>query len=198
VLRRFLGLIQASPEGSFNSVFKRLIPSRRSDFLEADIGRYPSCDKMKEQVVRKDRRIAKGCGVTAPPRFFFLSLAWTAKEVHKYDLAAGSDASVLKLSFMPDNLTWNAKEQILAAGIKGVQGDCPAGSAEPCIQEFEVAVIDPGKMQAKTVYDSHGKGALISGTSVALQLKDSIFVGSFQGNRILRLKANPVSLSDKR
>ena len=124
--------------------------------------------------------------------------AWTAKEVHKYDLTAGSDVSVIKLNFMPDNLTWTAKGQILAAGIKGVQGDCPVGSGEPCIQGFEVAVIDPGKMQAKTVYDSHRKGALIAGASVALQLKDSIFVGSFQGNRILRLPANPISFSDKR
>jgi hypothetical protein len=120
--------------------------------------------------------------------------AWTAHEVHKYDLSAGSDISVIKLDFMPDNLTWTGKGQILAAGIKGVQGDCPGGSGEPCIQGFKVAIIDPGKMQAKTVYDSGGKGALISGTSVALQLKNSIFAGSFQGNRILRLPANTVSL----
>jgi sugar lactone lactonase YvrE len=124
--------------------------------------------------------------------------AWTAREVHKYDLAAGSDVAVIKLGFMPDNLTWTAKGQILAAGIKGVQGDCPDGSGEPCIQGFEVAVINPEKMQAKTVYDSQGKGALISGASVAVHLKDSFFVGSFQGNRILQLPANPISFSDRR
>jgi hypothetical protein len=120
--------------------------------------------------------------------------AWTAREVHKYDLAAGRDASVIKLDFMPDNLTWTKKGQILAAGIKGVQGECPGGSGEPCIQGFGVAVIDPGKMQAKTVFDSHGKGALISGVSVALQVNDSIYIGSFQGNRILQLPANGLSL----
>jgi hypothetical protein len=70
----------------------------------------------------------------------------------------GREVSVIKLDFMVDNLTWTAKGQILAAGIKGVQGDCPGGSGEPCIQGFEVAVIDPGKMQAKTVFDSYGKG----------------------------------------
>ncbi len=124
--------------------------------------------------------------------------AWTAREVHKYDLAAGRDISVIRLEFMPDNLSWTAKGQILAAGIKGVQGDCPGGSGEPCIQGFGVAIIDPVKMQAKTVFDSHGKRALIAGASVALQLKGSIFVGSFQGNRILRLQANDSSLSEVR
>jgi hypothetical protein len=113
--------------------------------------------------------------------------AWTAKEVHKYDLSASRDASVIKLDFMPDNLTWTKKGQILAAGIKGIQGDCPSGSGSPCIQGFGVAVIDPVKMQARTVFDSHGKSALISGVSVALQVKDFVYIGSFQGNRILQL-----------
>jgi hypothetical protein len=120
--------------------------------------------------------------------------AWTAREVHKYDLSAGRDVSAIKLDFMPDNLTWTEKGRILAAGIKGVQGDCPGGSGAPCIQGFGVAVIDPVKMQAKTVFDSHGKGALISGVSVALQVKDSVYIGSFQGNRILQLPANGISL----
>ena len=114
--------------------------------------------------------------------------AWTDREVHKYDLKAGIEIGVIKLDFMPDNLTWTKKRQILAAGVKGTQGDCPSGSGAPCIQGFGVAAIDPGKMRAKKVFDSQGKGALISGVSVALQVKDSIYIGSFQGNRLLRIR----------
>ncbi len=115
--------------------------------------------------------------------------AWTAKEVHKYDLKAEKETGMVKLDFMPDNITWTNRRTMLAAGVKGARGDCPPGSGTPCIQAFGVAEIDPGKMQAKTVFDSEGKGALISGVSVALQVGNSIYVGAFQGDRVVKVPA---------
>ncbi len=120
-----------------------------------------------------------GVLVSSDGRYMYFN-AWTAKEVHKYDLKAGKEVAMVKLDFMPDNITWTDKKQMLAAGIKGTQGDCPAGSGSPCIQGFGVAEIDPGKMTAKTVFDSQGKGALIGGVSVALQVGNSMYIGSFQ------------------
>jgi sugar lactone lactonase YvrE len=113
--------------------------------------------------------------------------AWTAKEVHKYDLKSGKDVGVVKLDFMPDNLTWTSKGQILAAGVKGARGECPAGSGIPCIQGFEIAEINPATWTSKTVFDSQGKGNVIAGVSVALQVGNSIYVGSFQGDRLVRI-----------
>jgi hypothetical protein len=115
--------------------------------------------------------------------------AWTASEVHKYDVRGAKNVATVKLDFMPDNVTWSDNDEILAAGIKGVQGDCPAGSGAPCIQEFGVAAIDTGDMKAKTVFDSAGKGGLISGVSVAVKARDSIYVGSFQGERLVKIPA---------
>jgi sugar lactone lactonase YvrE len=113
--------------------------------------------------------------------------AWTAREIHKYDVGAGKEVGVTKLDFMPDNLTWTKKGQLLAAGVKGARGDCPAGSGVPCIQGFGVAAIDPARMTAKTVYDSQGKGALIPGVSVAIQLDRAVYVGAFQGDRLVKI-----------
>jgi hypothetical protein len=113
--------------------------------------------------------------------------AWTAKEVHKYDLKDGKETGVVKLDFMPDNITWTSKHQMLAAGVKGARGDCPAGSGTPCVQAFGVAEIDPAKMEARTVFDSQGQGALISGVSVALQVGNSIYIGAFQGDRLVKI-----------
>jgi hypothetical protein len=126
-------------------------------------------------------------GVIATPdgRMAYFA-AWTVREVHKYDLRAGKELGVVKLDFMPDNLTWTKKNQVLAAGIQGIQGECPAGSGTPCIQGFGVAVVEPGKMQAKTVYDSKGK-RLISGVSSALQMGNAVYVGAFQGDRLVKL-----------
>ena len=48
------------------------------------------------------------------------------------------------------------------------------------------AEIDGRTMQAKTVFDSQGKGALISGVSVALQVGNSVYIGAFQGERLVK------------
>jgi hypothetical protein len=117
--------------------------------------------------------------------------AWTAREVHKYDTKEGKEAQVLKLDFMPDNLTWTKKGRLLAAGVKGTRGDCPAGSGTPCGQGFGIAEIDTSTMTSKIVFDSQGKGALISGVSVALEMGDSIYIGSFQGERIVKIGYKP-------
>jgi hypothetical protein len=44
-------------------------------------------------------------------------------------------------------------------------------------------------MEARTIFDSEGKGALISGVSEALQVGDSIYIGAFQGDRIVKIPA---------
>ena len=66
-----------------------------------------------------------GVLVSADGRYMYFN-AWTAKEVHKYDLKAGKEVGVVKLDFMPDNITWTPKHQMLAAGVKGTRGNCPA------------------------------------------------------------------------
>jgi hypothetical protein len=127
-----------------------------------------------------------GVLVSSDGRYMYFN-AWTAKEVHKYNLKQSKEVAMVKLDFMPDNITWTDKKQMLAAGVKGTGGECPAGSGTPCIQAFGVAEIDPGKMTAKTVFDSQGKGALISGVSVALQVGNSMYIGAFQGDRLVKV-----------
>ena len=113
--------------------------------------------------------------------------AWTAKEVHKYDLKEGKETGIVKLDFMPDNISWTSKKTMLAAGVKGTRGNCPAGSSTPCIQASASPKSIPAKMEAKTVFDSEGKGALIGGVSEALQVGNSIYIGAFQGDRIVKI-----------
>jgi hypothetical protein len=184
--------VAALPDGSFVATHPNSLRIKGSDLVGGQpsgvVARWTP-GKGETELPGTKAGYPNGVVADSGGRYIYYA-AWTAREVHKYDLSAGRDVSVIKLDFMPDNLTWTKKGQILAAGIKGVQGDCPAGSGAPCMQGFGVAVIDPAKMQVKTVFDSHGKGALISGVSVALQVKDSVYIGSFQGNRILRLSAN--------
>jgi len=41
-------------------------------------------------------------------------------------------------------------------------------------------------LKAKTGFDWQGKGALISGVSLALPVGDTVYVGAFQGERLLK------------
>jgi len=142
--------------------------------------------KAEEELPGTRQGYPNGVLVSPDGRYMYFN-AWTARQVHKYDLKEGKDVAVLKLDFMPDNLTWAKKGHILAAGVKGARGDCPAGSGVPCIQGFEVAEIDPASWKAKTVFDSQGTGNIIPGVSVALQVGNSIFIGAFQGDRLVRI-----------
>ena len=112
---------------------------------------------------------------------------FAAREVHKYDLNAAKDIGTVKVDFMPDNLTWTKQGRLLVAGVKGARGDCPEGSGRPCIQGFGVAEIDPAKMQARTIFDSATTEPLMTGVSVALAVGDSIYLGAFQGDRLVKI-----------
>ena len=118
---------------------------------------------------------------------------YASKEARRYDLRAQKETGVVKLDFMPDNLTWTKKGTLLAAGIKGIAGECPAGSGQFCRQAFAVAAIDPGKMTQKIVYDSNGKGVLIPGVSSALQVGNDVYIGAFEGDRVVKVAWKEVS-----
>ncbi len=44
-------------------------------------------------------------------------------------------------------------------------------------------------MDSKVVFDSQGKGALIGGVSVALQVGNFVYIGAFQGDRLVKVPA---------
>jgi hypothetical protein len=127
-----------------------------------------------------------GVLVSGDGRFAYIS-GWVTRDLHKYDLKEKKEVAECKLEFMPDNLTWMQDGRILAAGIKGVSGNCPPGSDSPCIQGFMLAKVDPKTLEQTIAYDNSGK-ALINGVSVALEANGAIYVGSFQGDRIVKLR----------
>jgi hypothetical protein len=126
-----------------------------------------------------------GVIATADGRFAYYA-AWTNKAIHKYDLRAGKEVSVTPLGFMPDNITWTKKGQLLAAGVKGARGNCPETGKTPCIMGFGVAQLNPSDMKIGQTFDN-GDRMLISGVSVAQQAGPAIYVGAFQGDRLVKL-----------
>jgi hypothetical protein len=126
-----------------------------------------------------------GVNASADGRYLYIN-GFGTHDVHKYDVKAARIVGVAKVDFMPDNLTWTRSGQLIAAGVKGARGNCPAESSTPCIQAFGIAQIDPSTMRARPLFDS-GQRALMTGVSVALESGPDVYVGAFQGDRILRM-----------
>jgi len=127
-----------------------------------------------------------GVVVSAGAHDMFLNV-FAAREIRKYNLATGEVTGSVKVDFLPDNLTWTKQGRLLVAGVKGARGDCPEGSGRPCIQGFGVAEIDPATMKARTIFDSAEHDPLIAGVSVAFAVGDSIYLGAFQGDRLVKI-----------
>jgi hypothetical protein len=186
------------PDGGFIATHPTALraPGETSDLFGGAVSGYvarwsPHTGDAKGEVELPGTRAGypNGVLVSADGRTMYFN-AWTAKEVHKYDLKESKETGVVKLDFMPDNITWTKNRHMLAAGVKSARGECPSGSGTPCIVTFGVAEIDPANMKAQTVFDSEGKGALISGVSVALDAGPAIYIGAFQGDRLVKIGWN--------
>jgi len=125
-----------------------------------------------------------GVVVSEDGRYAYIS-GWTTSDFHKYDLQAREEVGRVDLGFMPDNLTWTPDGRLMAAGVKGVGGNCPADSDDPCLQGFEVVVVHPDTLATTRVFDNRGR-ALINGVSVAIEHDGNVYVGAFQEDRMVK------------
>ena len=142
--------------------------------------------KGESEVPGTRMRLPNGVVVSADGRYMYVN-EFGARVVRKYDLESGREIGSVKVDFLPDNLTWTKEGRLLVAGVKGARGECPEGSGRRCIDGFGVAEIDPAAMRARAIFDSASVGPLISGVSVALEVDDSIYLGAFLGDRLVRI-----------
>ncbi len=61
------------------------------------------------------------------------------------------------------------------------RGACPAA--------FEILAVDPGTLDREVVY--RGGGPPMGGGTVGLRVGDELFIGSFAGDRVLRVALQP-------
>ena len=183
--------VAALPDGGFIATHPTALQTPGMNLFDGAPSGYLSrwsSDKGEAELPGTRRGYPNGVIVSADGHYAYMN-AWTVREVHKYDLRENKAVAVLKLDFMPDNLTWTNRGRMLAAGIKSPRGLCPPDTGTPCIQTSEVVEIDPMTMTARPVFDStnYAGPSPIGGTSVALELGKFIYLGSFQGERIVRI-----------
>lgn len=181
--------VSALPDGGFVATRPTALVKEGQDIFAGEptgnVGRWSEAGG-EQLLPGTEYGYPNGVLVSKDGRYAYIS-GWTTRSFHRYDLTAMRETGRADFSFMPDNLTWTADGKLIAAGIKGVNGNCPETSTTPCLQGMMVAQVDPESLQVSVLFDNEGR-ALINGTSVGIKVDDSIYVGSFQGERLVILK----------
>jgi hypothetical protein len=183
--------VAATPEGGFIAT----VPIEKA-VRDANGGKFPALGQITgynvEWTPAKGAHRMKGSeapfnnGVEVNPdgKTYYYN-AWTAHEVRRVDRATGKQTGVVKLDFRPDNITWRADGALVAAGItEGPAGACPQVDGA-CARGFGVAAIDPATMTATPLYSA--PPGIMAGVSVALQVGDTLYVGTFAGARVTKI-----------
>jgi len=101
----------------------------------------------------------------------------------------GSGRRELALPHHPDNLSWGADGRLLVTGQKGPLTNVPACAeldSGTCPLPFSVLRVDPGELSLEVVFD-HDPARLSGAGTVALEHDGALWIGTFAGDRILRI-----------
>ncbi len=111
--------------------------------------------------------------------------SWGRGEVSRFTRTADGGLShdrTLKMKFRVDNLRWSKHGTLYAVGHRMSKNpDC---GAPLCIEEWEVAEVDPKNMTAQTLAVKKPISGF-QGATVAIDVDDGLWLGTFNGNRIV-------------
>ena len=127
-----------------------------------------------------------GIQLSKDRRFIYFN-AWSAGQVRKYDRQAQRVVKVVDVPFQPDNLSVRGDGTLLVTGIDDLRSwkACVLGHRAFCEMGFTVMTLDPDTWTTKLLY--HGAPGILSGASVAVEVKDKLYVGTFMGDRLLKI-----------
>ncbi len=129
-------------------------------------------------------------GITTSPdgRLIYMN-ASGENSIRKIEVASGRELGRATVA-SPDNVTWSPDGRLLIASLGGLDPAAFAACHElkrgACGIPFKIVVVDPATMTVLgTLYESDG--APMGGGTVGLQIGQELFIGSFKGDRILRV-----------
>jgi hypothetical protein len=135
-------------------------------------------------------RFANGIALSDDGETIFLNSSM-GDGVLKIDRASGETRGNAALPGL-DNSTWAPDGRLLVASFPGslreVMG-CQEIEQGACPAEFRIVAVDPDTMETEVLYK--GRGAPMGGGTVGLRVDDELFVGSFSGDRVLRVSLSP-------
>jgi hypothetical protein len=134
-----------------------------------------------------------GVQLSADGRFVWFA-AWTSREIIEYDRHAQRITRIAALPFHADNLTVDSEGTLIATGIDNLDywRERTAAEGQLCQEElaFTVAALDPVTFTSTPIFHCN-PGLLKGGASVALAAGNSLYIGSYTGERLLKVPIAP-------
>lgn len=134
-----------------------------------------------------DGIIPNGVAVSADGRFVFFSETG-GQRIRKIDAITGKELGKL-VTGPSDNLSWSADGKLIATAATGAAPDDCFTKPGPCLLPFKVIAVDPQTLLVTTLHEQNGPP--MGAASVAVRQDNSLYIGSFKGEQILK-----VTLSD--
>ena len=89
-----------------------------------------------------------------------------------------------------DNARWAPDGRLVVASMLAEDPEgfavCAALEAGACPMAFQIVAVDPESMKTEVLY--RGEGAPMGAGTVGLRIGDELFIGSFAGDRVLRVR----------
>ena len=131
-----------------------------------------------------------GISLAADGKAFFLNLSRDSL-VRKVRLADGMLLGEAEVAG-PDNSTWAPDGRLLVASLDFSLFSalsCIGDSKAPCLIAFEIVALDPQSMEKEVLISR--KGPPMGAATVALAAGKHLYLGSFAGDRLLRIPYTP-------
>lgn len=192
----WLNDVVALPEGGFLATHmlpKRDGALRAVEYLKAGLLGMPTGHVLEWRPDRgfaplpgTETAFANGIALSADGRTLFLNSS-TGGEVLRIDRASGRRLGSADVAG-PDNSTWAPDGRLLVASFTGPLWEtfaCDGLERGACPIAFEIVAVDPETLATETIH--RGGGAPMGAGTVGLRVGDELFVGSFAGDRLLRV-----------
>ena len=135
-----------------------------------------------------DGVLPNGLATSPDGRLIYMN-ASGENSIRKVEVASGRELGRVSVQ-APDNVTWSPDGRLLVASLTGFDPEqfaaCAKRTEGPCAIPFQIVAVDPETMTSLgPIYTSDGT-PMGAGT-VGLQIGRELFIGSFKGDRILRV-----------
>jgi hypothetical protein len=124
---------------------------------------------------------------------FICYAAWSGKQIRKYDRQAGQVIKTVSVPFHPDNISIRADGLLVVAGMDELESwkACVQAKRSFCETGFTVMTLDPVTLADAPLY--HAPPGILSAASVAVQVGNTLYVGSAMGDRLLEIDLSVVT-----
>ena len=136
-----------------------------------------------------------GVEMSADETIVFANI-YAGNEIRKIDRLTGKKLASAKVK-QADNTSWDDNGYLLAASHTGGaldQMDCMKMPGATCGFGFTLVRINPDDMSIENIFQH--EGAPLGAVTIARQVNDDLYIGSFSGDRIGKIKYQAAEIAE--